>query len=51
VTTVAPDVFFEETFLFFAKLLATVQAVTSWNGEGLFSKYCKENLEEKILAY
>jgi hypothetical protein len=41
------EVFFEENFVFFDKLGVREYAVISWNGEGLFSKYCKENLEEK----
>jgi hypothetical protein len=43
VTNLASD-----NFLFFAALGTKEWIVfTSWNGEGLFSKYCKENLEKE----
>jgi len=52
VTNLASDVFFEDNFLLFAAL-GTKEwiAFISWNGEGLFSKYCKANLEKEKLAY
>jgi len=47
VTNLASD-----NFLFFAALGTEEWNVfISWNGEGLFSKYCKANLEKEKLAY
>ena len=48
VTNLVSDVLFEDNFLFFAAL-GTKEwiVIISWNGEGLFSKYCKANLEKE----
>jgi hypothetical protein len=48
VTSKESDVFCEDNFLFFAELGTNKWVVIiSWNGEGLFSKYCKANLEKE----
>jgi hypothetical protein len=48
VTSKECDAFFEDNFLFFAELGTKEWVViVSWNGEGLFSKYCKANLEKE----